>query len=98
LKIDQSFIQALASGREDVVLVRSAIDLAHNLGLSVVAEGVEDLDALRLLRELDCDLVQGYALSYPVPDGDLVDAIERARQRVRTAISDRVPDHAGADY
>jgi EAL domain-containing protein (putative c-di-GMP-specific phosphodiesterase class I) len=85
LKIDQSFVRGLPSDAEDVVLVRSAIDLAHNLGLTVVAEGVERLDALALLQELGCDLAQGFALSPPVPDEELLDACEQARRQTRKA-------------
>ena len=85
LKIDQSFVRGLPDDAEDVVLVRSAIDLAHNLGLTVVAEGVERLDALALLQELGCDLAQGFALSRPVPDEELLDACEQARRQTRKA-------------
>jgi EAL domain-containing protein (putative c-di-GMP-specific phosphodiesterase class I) len=90
LKIDQSFVRGLPDDAEDVVLVRSAIDLAHNLGLTVVAEGVERLDALALLHELGCDLAQGFALSRPSPDEDLLEACEQARRQTRAApIRDR---------
>jgi diguanylate cyclase (GGDEF)-like protein len=90
LKIDQSFVRGLPNDAEDVVLVRSAIDLAHNLGLTVVAEGVERLDALALLHELGCDLAQGFALSRPSPDENLLEACEQARRQTRAApIRDR---------
>jgi diguanylate cyclase (GGDEF)-like protein len=78
LKIDRSFVQGLAHDSEDVVLVRSAIDLGHNLGLTVVAEGVEDLEALEVLRDMGCDLAQGFALSRPVPAEDLLAACAQA--------------------
>ncbi|GAA2520900.1 putative bifunctional diguanylate cyclase/phosphodiesterase [Winogradskya humida] len=67
LKIDRSFIKDLVTNRGDQVLVRSLIDLAHNLGLRVVAEGVEDEQSLGLLRELGCDVAQGYHLGRPAP-------------------------------
>ena len=51
----------------DAVIVRSTIDLAHNLGLKVVAEGVEDSDTLDLLKILRCDTAQGFLLSKPLP-------------------------------
>src|SRR3954454_279434 len=63
LKIDRSFVVALAAG--DDVIVRSTIDLAHNLGLSVVAEGVESEAVADRLRELGCDAAQGTFVSYP---------------------------------
>jgi EAL domain-containing protein (putative c-di-GMP-specific phosphodiesterase class I) len=53
------------------VIVRSTIDLAHNMGLSVVAEGVEDEATVDRLRGLGCDMVQGYLLSRPLAAGDL---------------------------
>jgi EAL domain-containing protein (putative c-di-GMP-specific phosphodiesterase class I) len=66
LKIDRSFIAAMAAGPRDRILVRSTIAMAHELGLVVVAEGVEDELCLELLRELGCDLAQGYGISRPV--------------------------------
>jgi diguanylate cyclase (GGDEF)-like protein len=71
LKIDRSFVMGMVSDTSDAVIVRSTIDLAHNMGLSVVAEGVEDEATLRRLRELGCDMVQGYHLSRPLAVDDL---------------------------
>jgi EAL domain-containing protein (putative c-di-GMP-specific phosphodiesterase class I) len=71
LKVDQSFVQDLIAKRADTVLVRSAVDLGHNLGLSVVAEGVEDAPTLDVLRELGCDIAQGYYIARPMPARDL---------------------------
>jgi EAL domain-containing protein (putative c-di-GMP-specific phosphodiesterase class I) len=71
LKIDQSFVHDMASAEYDATIVRSTVALAHNLGLSVVAEGVEDLETLQLLESLGCDKVQGYYLSRPLPANDL---------------------------
>jgi diguanylate cyclase (GGDEF)-like protein len=73
LKLDRSFITGLATedrGR-DLTLVRSTIELAHALGLRVVAEGVEDEPSLELLTELGCDLAQGYLISRPKPASEL---------------------------
>ena len=67
LKIDRSFVQHAHTNRNDAVLVRSTIQLAHELGLKVVAEGVEDLECLVFLRECGCDLIQGYFISQPLP-------------------------------
>jgi EAL domain-containing protein (putative c-di-GMP-specific phosphodiesterase class I)/CHASE2 domain-containing sensor protein len=66
LKIDRSFIAAMAAGPRDRILVRSTIAMAHELGLIVVAEGVEDDICLDLLREMGCDQAQGYGISRPV--------------------------------
>lgn len=65
LKIDKSFVLGLASSAEDEIIVRSIIDLGHNLGLKVTAEGVEDAAALQILRRYGCDKTQGYLFSRP---------------------------------
>ena len=70
LKIDRSFVGNMVHDESDLTIVRSTIDLSHNLGLVVVAEGVEDLATLQLLAELGCDRAQGYALSRPVAAPD----------------------------
>jgi EAL domain-containing protein (putative c-di-GMP-specific phosphodiesterase class I) len=67
LKIDKSFVRDMAHDDNDAAIVRSTIDLGHNLGLEVVAEGVEDLDAWNRLLELGCDLAQGYFMAAPMP-------------------------------
>ena len=66
LKIDRSFVQSMKAVSRDDVLVRSIIELAHNLGLSVVAEGVESAAQVERLRELNCDAAQGYHLGRPM--------------------------------
>jgi len=65
LKIDQSFVQNIDTDEEDAAIVRSTIDLAHSLGITVVAEGVETEDVLLRLRGLGCDLAQGFFLVRP---------------------------------
>lgn len=67
LKIDQSFIRDLSDNSEDAVIVRSTIDMGHNLDMKVVAEGVEYAQALELLTLWGCDMVQGYLISRPLP-------------------------------
>jgi diguanylate cyclase (GGDEF)-like protein len=67
IKIDKSFVIEMAVDASDAAIVRSTIDLAHNLGLRVVAEGVESEDAWRHLEALGCDYAQGYFLSRPLP-------------------------------
>ncbi|HYG46544.1 MAG TPA: EAL domain-containing protein [Allosphingosinicella sp.] len=66
LKIDRSFIAAMTAGPRDLILVRSTIAMAHELGLAVVAEGVEETAGLELLREMGCDHAQGYGISRPL--------------------------------
>jgi EAL domain-containing protein (putative c-di-GMP-specific phosphodiesterase class I) len=67
LKIDRSFVTDMLAAGSDSVLVRSSIDLGHNLGLVVVAEGVEDQQTMAALGALGCDVVQGYHLARPMP-------------------------------
>lgn len=67
LKIDKSFVLNMAQDNDDAVIVRSTIELAHNMGLRVVAEGVEDARTLEMLRGYHCDVAQGYLISRPLP-------------------------------
>ena len=71
LKIDRSFVFGMTEDSDDAVIVRSTVELAHNLGLEVVAEGVEDVATWDELARLGCDLAQGYYLSRPLPPEDL---------------------------
>ena len=66
LKIDKSFVMGLAADRDDEIIVRSTIELGHNMGLLVIAEGVEDEPTFERLRSLGCDMAQGYWLSRPL--------------------------------
>ncbi|MGH8986643.1 MAG: EAL domain-containing protein, partial [Acidimicrobiia bacterium] len=67
LKIDRGFIAGLGANRSDHAIVASMIDLAHTLGLTVVAEGVETADQLATLAALGCDAAQGFLFSRPQP-------------------------------
>jgi EAL domain-containing protein (putative c-di-GMP-specific phosphodiesterase class I) len=71
LKIDKSFVLKMDKDNADSRIVKSTIDLAHNMQLRVVAEGVENQQVMQLLRELGCDQVQGYFLSKPMPASQL---------------------------
>lgn len=70
LKIDQLFVSAIEADPRDQQIVRSMIDLAHNLGMRALAEGVESAAALELLREMGCDRAQGFHIGRPLPVGD----------------------------
>jgi diguanylate cyclase (GGDEF)-like protein len=72
LKIDRSFVSDMIDDQDDVMIVRSTIDLAHNLGLDTVAEGVETEETLEALRAMGCDLAQGYLISRPLSHDDLL--------------------------
>lgn len=71
LKIDKSFVMRMHHNPNDEVIVRSTIDLAHNLGLNVVAEGVESGECLDRLAAFGCDIAQGFHMSAPLPENDL---------------------------
>jgi diguanylate cyclase (GGDEF)-like protein len=71
LKIDKSFVANVARDDDDLVIVRSTVDLARSLGLLSVSEGVESADVLRVLESLHCDLVQGFHLCPPLPTAQL---------------------------
>lgn len=71
LKIDMSFVKRLPNDGGDKIIVRSTIELAHNMGLTVVAEGVENELAMDWLREKGCERAQGYHISRPVPGNEL---------------------------
>lgn len=77
LKIDKSFVLGMATDDDDAAIVRSTIELAHNLGLHVIAEGVESAEVWRLLAALGCDAVQGYHFARPVPADHLFRVGER---------------------
>src|SRR5215218_1843817 len=79
IKIDKSFVMDMAIDASDAAIVRSTIDLAHNLGLRVVAEGVESHQSWTRLTELGCDLAQGFYVSRPLPAPDLAKLLYERR-------------------
>ena len=82
LKIDQSFVAGMLIDPQDEVIVRSTVDLGHNLGLLVVAEGVESVAILERLREIGCDVAQGFCISEPVLANELIEwlrGVDRAQ-------------------
>lgn len=72
LKIDKSFVMDMEENDNDAVIVRSTIDLSHNLGLKVTAEGVETEESLKLLHILDCDYAQGFHICRPIPAEEIM--------------------------
>jgi EAL domain-containing protein (putative c-di-GMP-specific phosphodiesterase class I) len=81
IKIDRQFITELTTSRDDQVIVRAVIELAHGLDLKVTAEGVETAEQLGILRAMGCDLIQGYLLAHPLEAGDLVAWAIRHKRR-----------------
>jgi diguanylate cyclase (GGDEF)-like protein len=80
LKIDRSFITYAHERRDDATIVMSTIELAHSMGLRVVAEGVETPECWNLLRRLGCDFAQGYLISRPLSATDIVPFVHQANQ------------------
>jgi len=79
LKIDRSFVRDMVEDVNDAVIVQSTIDLGHNLGLDVVAEGVEDLASFEKLKEMNCDICQGYYFSRPLAIDDLLQWLDHRK-------------------
>jgi diguanylate cyclase (GGDEF)-like protein len=77
LKIDKSFVINMMEDQGDAVIVQSTIDLAHNLGLTVIAEGVESDETWRRLRALGCDVAQGWLIGRPLPAADFATWLNR---------------------
>lgn len=77
LKIDRSFITDVTERHDDAVITRAVINLAHNLGIRVIAEGVETEEQLQFLRDHRCNMAQGYLISRPVPARDLEKALAK---------------------
>ncbi len=93
LKIDRSFVADMMNKHDDDVIVRSTIDLAHNLGLMVIAEGVETPAILERLAELGCDAAQGYGICRPIPLQQFESWIDEHRRRTSTT---PIVDRTGA--
>ncbi|UTW03324.1 EAL domain-containing protein [Amphritea atlantica] len=83
LKIDRSFIRDIGSDQDDEVIVKTIIDMAHNLNLKVVAEGVETAEQLAFVRQYNCDQVQGFLFSPPIPLQQLIQLMEQQESPVK---------------
>ena len=77
LKIDMEFIQNLKASDHNAIIVANMINLAHGLGMQVIAEGIEELYQLNFLQDMNCDIGQGYYFSKPVPASDLQPLLKR---------------------
>lgn len=93
LKIDKSFVLRLNSEPQDQLIVKSTIDMAHGLGLKVVAEGIENLETWKLLQAWGCDIGQGFYLSRPVSAGDLAQTVATLAER-QQELSKTTPEHS----
>ena len=81
VKIDRLFVSDLTRSRDSGVIVKTIIDLAHGLGLTATAEGVETSEQLSILREMGCDVVQGYLIAQPLDPAELVPWAARHKRR-----------------
>jgi EAL domain-containing protein (putative c-di-GMP-specific phosphodiesterase class I) len=79
VKIDKSFVSRMTGDASDAAIVESMIELGHKLQLAVVAEGVEDEDVWTALKELGCDLAQGYYFSRPLAPAELAPQLRDLR-------------------
>ena len=73
MKIDRTFIKDMADDEDDKLIVGTTIDMGHNFGLRVIAEGVEDGQTVDLLKQMGCDQVQGFYYAKPMPVDELYD-------------------------
>ena len=89
LKIDKSFVLRLDSTPQDQLIVKSTVDMAHGLGLSVVAEGIENEESWRLLQSWGCELAQGFFLGRPMSPEQLIDWYGTFGQRSETLADQR---------
>lgn len=81
LKIDQSFVRAMTREEKSMELVRSIVGLGKNLKMKIVAEGVETVEEARILRDMGCDLVQGYYFAKPLPENDVGELLKNWRPK-----------------
>jgi EAL domain-containing protein (putative c-di-GMP-specific phosphodiesterase class I) len=88
VKIDQAFVADVPHSRDSRLIIQAVTDLAHGLGLTATAEGVETLDQLRIMRELGCDYVQGYLVSAPLDPQAVKPWIQRFRRAWPAMIAD----------
>ena len=94
IKVDQSFVRKMRINEDSRTIARSTIDLAHNLGLKAIAEGVEDQPTLNLLAEMGCDMAQGFYIARPMPVRDFYEWYDTRHKGAHddTGVGDRTPD------
>ena len=88
LKIDRFFVDDAPTSKDSALIVKSIIDLAHGLGLTVTAEGVETEEQLKLLRDLGCDVAQGYFVARPLEPDQLIPWLDEFDERWHQMIRD----------
>jgi EAL domain-containing protein (putative c-di-GMP-specific phosphodiesterase class I) len=88
VKIDRCFVKDLPSAHDSRLIVRTIVDLAHGLGLVATAEGIETIEQLRCVRELGCDVVQGFLVAPPLDPDDLIGWDREFKKRWPALLSD----------
>jgi len=86
LKIDRCFVQEIDLGESELAIARAIVDMAHSMGLVVVAEGVETESQLMALRDINCDQIQGYLMGPPLPAGDAIRLVDENTYQVSAVI------------
>ncbi|NIY75528.1 EAL domain-containing protein [Thalassospira sp. HF15] len=86
IKIDRSFVRDVTIDTDDAAITRTIIAMGHNLGLKVVAEGVETNEQMQFLRECNCDEVQGFLIATPLPPGEVVEFVRRPAVDIETEL------------
>jgi EAL domain-containing protein (putative c-di-GMP-specific phosphodiesterase class I) len=94
LKIDRSFIKKIGAEGEDSEIVRAIVNLAHNLNMDVVAEGVEMTEHLPILKALKCKYAQGYLFSHPLNNRDIEDLLSSADTLSPGRVETHYPDNS----
>jgi EAL domain-containing protein (putative c-di-GMP-specific phosphodiesterase class I) len=97
VKLDKAFVIGMTSDRNDAAIVRSTVELTRNLGLHMVAEGVEDAETWRALTAMGCELAQGYHLAPPMPPDEAVAWLHRHPERLAPAVALAGPTAPPAD-
>jgi EAL domain-containing protein (putative c-di-GMP-specific phosphodiesterase class I)/GGDEF domain-containing protein len=95
LKIDKAFVLGLAVGQRDALLIKSTVDLAHALGLKVVAEGVETAEAAAILQTMGCDTAQGYYFARPMARDAVIDFLAESARQTSPRDDLRAPEAMG---
>ncbi|NNJ94460.1 MAG: EAL domain-containing protein, partial [Halobacteria archaeon] len=85
LKIDRCFVQEIDLGDSELAIARAIVEMAHSMDLRVVAEGVETESQLAALRDINCDMIQGFLLGKPLPARDAIKLVEDNSKRLATA-------------
>jgi EAL domain-containing protein (putative c-di-GMP-specific phosphodiesterase class I) len=98
LKIDRSFVKDMVTSDDDMMIVRSTLDISHNMRMRVVAEGVEDESMLGMLADMGCDIIQGYFLTPPLPLGEFAAWLKNSPYQIGMSATDSSSTLRRQDY